>query len=455
MNNKYFVFGCMVILASCVFACDNGTTSSQGTSPGTSPGTSKFSSAMWGEWYGIQAGVGSGGGTAPWYITSTNVYATFPGSAIRSDHTGHVELSTSGGYGLIAEVKLSGASAAGLWRLYPLRTANARFSGSIANVTSPGQSINRVLGGIGGIEVVIENLNDAAQKETTSTNTNGDFTAGGTIPGDPYGVTVDGKTVEVNPNADGDDIGTITIADGLNFKTSVEPSSGIMLANGTSYSCKIKIENVGSATASACNYLITGEDGESYSGVVGSVAPGKTKEITISAKCGTISVEKRFKKYTVVITDTINNRTWNDSVSLLFYKDTMSLTIMSDFLSESPNYGMHVLVRGIIVSPERKSYPFQTFGSMSNIVKTINVPRLKGNYLIAIVYASQETIYGMDMSIFSTHLNESAFQSQIQNFTDTGNYEPNDTEGTAKTINGPIISYFHDGDIDHYLVRVD
>jgi hypothetical protein len=228
-----------------------------------------------------------------------------------------------------------------------------------------------------------------------------------------------------------------------------------MLAKGTNYSCKIKIKNIGSETAIACNYQITGEDGESYSGIVGSVAPGKTKEINFSAKCGVITVEKRFKRYNVVITDPISNKTWNDSVSLLFYQDTITLTIMSDFKNSNHVYG-HNLVRGAIISPERISYLFETeYRVTRDSAKTINVPRLSGNYLIAVAYDPQETIYAMDMSIFPAHLNERDFLSQIPDFADTGNYEPNDKEETAQIIDRPIISYLHNGDIDYYLVSVD
>jgi hypothetical protein len=129
---------------------------------------------------------------------------------------------------------------------------------------------------------------------------------------------------------------------------------------------------------------------------------------------------------------------------------------MSDFIDTSPNYGIHVHVQGIIVSPERISYPFATVSmATNNSAATIIVPRLKGNYIIAIAAASAETIYAIDMSVFSTHLTESTFLSRISSFTDTGNYEPNDNEAAAKNISQPIISYFHTDDVDYYLVRVD
>ena len=415
------------------------------------PETPNYPREMWGEWVGHNTYYGQ---CYQFYITSTAVYETSIDSSYVRDReiTSGVSISPAGSNGLILTRNGKNEEP---WRIYPLRTSTARFSGSIANLTSEERSVNRVIGGKGWMDLVVKNLNDAAQTKTATTDAAGHFTIDGIIPGDTYGVTAEGKTVEVKPNADGDDIGTITLADGLNFKASIEPASNVMLAGGKNYSCSIYIKNTGTGTATACNYRITGEDGELYSGVVGSVAPGKTKEIYFSARCGAISTEKRFKRYNVVITDPINNRTWNDSVSLLFYKGTITLTIMSDVVPSAYVY-LHNSVKGVIISPEKISYPFNTVSKVTNkSASTISLPRLRGNYLIAVGYASQETIYAIDMSIFSAHLNENDFLSQAKNFAETGNYEPNDTEETAQIIDRPIISYFHNGDIDYYLVKVD
>lgn len=88
-------------------------------------------------------------------------------------------------------------------------------------------------------------------------------------------------------------------------------------------------------------------------------------------------------------------------------------------------------------------------------IKTITIPRLKGNYFVSVAKAANETVYGIDMSIFSTHLTESSFLSQAASFIDTGNFEPNNAEGEAKQAFSPIISYLHTGDVDYYIVTVN
>jgi len=339
--------------------------------------------------------------------------------------------------------------------LYPKRIPIASFTGKIAAFDQSRAIQRAVAGGKGWIKVVVDDLYNGTTV-TTTTDGNGDFFVNEVIPGDTYGVTAEGQTVEITPQADGDNIGTVTLSDGLNFKASIEPSKDIMLADGTKYSRKIQIRNVGTQTAVACNYQITPEGGTTVSGIIGTLAPGASATVNVSVNCGTINEEKVFKKYSIIVNDTINNKTWDDSVSFLFYKSTITLTVMSDFLSSTPNYGVHNLVQGIIISPEKIGYFFETVTiATQNSSKTITLPKLKGNYLIAIVSSSKETVYGIDMSIFSTHLNETSFISQASSFTDTGRFEPNDIEGDAKQVSAPIIAYLHKGDVDYYIVTVN
>jgi hypothetical protein len=459
-----FAFGLVITFVVLVFFtnCPNSNDSSgdQDSDPGV-----EYSKEFWGEWIGIKYGnnVSSDGSTAPWYITSNAVYAQFPGSATMHDYTDRVTMLKLGENCIKATYNNSGASAKGTWILHPKRIAAASFLGNIAVLSTAMQSqnysqISRSLG-LGGMGMTVENLKDAAQKMRTTTDEDGNFSFDDTIPGDTYGVTADGKTVNITPHVDGEDIGTITITDGLNFKAHIKPSADIMLANGTDYSRSIEIRNIGTQAASGCNYKITGEDGESCSGILGTLAPGAAKTINLSVRCTTIAAEKRFKKYSVVITDPINNKTWNDSISLLFYKSVITLTVMSDYSTRvsGSNYGTHKFVGGVIISPERTSYYFKTKTGVYTIsgAETITLPKLKGNYLIAVPSGYTETVYAIDMSIFSTHLAETSFVSQAANFTDTGNFEPNNTEENAKTVFSPIISYLHSGDLDYYKVRVE
>jgi len=425
-----------------------------------------FASDLWGEWYAIET---EGWGAVPYpsfYFTRNKIIQ------IRGNNIGGFYIDYDGKNGVegraeqVREIKRISGNVISLkidrgqnpinsYLLYPKRIPSASFTGKIAAFEQSRAIQRAVAGGKGWVKVVVDDLNNGTTV-TTTTDGEGIFIVNEVIPGDTYGVTAEGQTVEITPQADGDNIGTVTLSDGLNFKASIEPSKDIMLADGTKYSRKIQIRNIGTQTAIACNYQITPEGGAPVSGIIGTLAPGASATVDVSVNCSTINEEKIFKKYTIIVNDTINNKTWDDSVSFLFYKSTITLTAMSDFISSTSNYGVHNLVQGIIISPEKIGYFFETVTiATQNSSKTITLPRLKGNYLIAIVTSSKETVYGIDMSIFSTHLNESSFISQASSFIDTGRFEPNDIEGDAKQVSAPIIAYLHKGDVDYYIVTVN
>jgi hypothetical protein len=444
MNLKSIVFAALVGVF--LSSCPNQNSDPINTSP-------RYSNDLWGEWWGLRKG-SDGSSISTWYISSNKVEAKKPGAASYFDYTKYVAL-TKESENVIRIVE----SGKDTYMLYPKRTAKGSFSGNISSMNGSQQNHqSRLLARSAGWAdelINIINKNDQNQRQSTKTDGNGDFTAGGAVPGDTYIVTADGKSVEVTPQENGDNVGTITITNGLNFKASGLSTTEIMLSGGTSYNCTISIKNIGTVSASACTYQITGDEGESFDGIIGSIAPGAKKDINLLLSCGTFQEEKRFKKLNVVVVDTINNKSWNDSVSFQFYKGTITFTVMGDYKSGFSDAG----VRGIVISPENKSYILSSYAQLLTsgikVTSPLTVPRLTGTYIVGVVATSRETIYGIDSSIFSTHMSRTEFLNQAASFIATGNYEPNNTESGAKLISSPIISYFHTGDMDYYLVRIE
>ena len=434
-----------------------------------------YSNVLWGEWIGIET---AGWGAVPFpsfYFSSDKIiqiagtsnvgYNNYNGnlnSVKNTDITAQVVGVEKASENVIFLKINRGLDPINTYILYPKRIANSSFKGTIVSLDSPKPAIknqadlNLSRAAIGGIDVIVENLDSALPGKTVITDENGDFTANNTISRDNYRITAEGQIVDVTPQVNGDNVGTISITSGLNFKVSVTPSNDLLLAGGTNYSRSIIIKNIGTQTASAVSYQITPE-GESTlsSGILGTIAPGASKTVNITAKCNSISGEKAFKKYNVVITDPINSKVWSDSFSLLFYKSTMTLTFMSNYLQTIPNYGIRTAMRGVVISPERIGYVFVGGTETTSLKNTITLPKISGTYIIAVVWSNYETVYGIDMSIFPTHLSDASFLTQAASFVDTGNYEPNNTEAEAVTITTPIISYLHTGDIDYYKVSID
>jgi hypothetical protein len=296
----------------------------------------------------------------------------------------------------------------------------------------------RAIGGIGRIGVTISNLNDQANEITTTTDADGNFTAGGIIPGDEYKVTPEGGTPTiVTPSGDGDDVGTITIAgSGVNFKTTINASDVYYAGTGTSHSFAITVTNTGDEDCTAATFELDFEDGLSGSTTaparLGTIEPGKTKTIPVSGvSYRPIQTEYEFKKIGVRITDTINQKTWDDSVSIGFYKEPVEFNI-------SAERG----VSGVFIGPQN------TYSFTNTTSESITVPWSKKDYLVVFsgATADTETIYSLGVN--------STPNTGFDSFSDPGNYEPNNTEETARFMSQrQIMSYLHKNDIDYYRIN--
>jgi hypothetical protein len=392
----------------------------------------KYPKDLWGEWIRMDTG-------ATWYITS-NYLST-------STYSSASELSFFRQSDNVIEVTDNGKK----YYLYASRIPNGSFTGKVVGYDDEARSVSRsVAGGKGFINVVIENLNDKENATTAKTDKDGNFTAYDTIPGDDYEITTDGGSTIVSPNTDGEDVGTVTITNGVNFKTSITGSSSIdfmeLYPGNTEYQMKIVVTNMGTEDCLAATYSLgsppPGTTVVSTLGtqILGTIEPGKSKEIPITIKCPSISAESEYKKINVTITDRINNKTWDDSVSLKFNKTKVSFDIKSNSA-----------VSGIIIVPAGKAYSFKTTWSASNLYSaSVVVPGYSKDYLVVFSGATADT-----EAVYSLGLNVTA-DSNFSGFLELDNYEPNNRENTATRLNygDKIMSYLHKNDIDYYIVNM-
>ncbi|MDR1175654.1 MAG: hypothetical protein LBK83_09340 [Treponema sp.] len=225
------------------------------TDPGgkDNPGGSIYAETYWGEWIRMDA-------NETWYISGGAIKVN---GAVRSASVSLVKQSDR-----VIQVTEGGRK----YYLYASRIANTSFTGKIAGFEEAAPSIQRsVAGGKGWINVVVEDLNNGST-QTVQTDDAGEFTVEDAIPGDSYEITPEGGTpVTVTPQGDGDDVGTITVTDGVNFKTSITENDGapFLYANGTRYDFIIEAANVGTEDCLAATYQLSFEDGSCYNGFHG------------------------------------------------------------------------------------------------------------------------------------------------------------------------------------------
>jgi hypothetical protein len=428
--------------------------------------TPKYSSEYWGEWMAMPSGSMAGRGiyyNLLWkeaYITSDQIYI---GDRIISDALGSAgnRFTLSSLSDNVKVISFSLITSDDKVYLFANRIKNGSFSGTIADFSSANRSARSVAGRGGWLDIVVSDLLNPADTTTVTTDGDGKFTVEGTIPGDSYEIAVDGQTTTVTPTTDAANIGTVTISDGINFKVSLVPpdikfdennfwfpttlpKTGIdftrLYADGTNCPFYLYIENTGSQNATACTYNLTLDNGLTLisgntGGILGTVQPGarNTKCLPLTVNCTSVLNEYEFKTINIQITDTINNKTWNDSVSLRFNRSSVSFNIAAQRD-----------IRGLILAPTGKAYPFS--GTDTSVV----VPWSSKDYLVVFCGASvnTEAVYSLGIDVEPNR----AFAG----FTDAASYEPNDGEASASVINmqGQITSYLHMGDFDYYRIKL-
>jgi hypothetical protein len=413
MKKKHIVFDIGIgILCLTLFSCP---VDPEGDDP------PKYAKEYWGEWLRMDTG-------DSWYISSDDIKI--------NDYSSAGSASLSKQSDRVIEVSEDSRK----YYLYASRTSNASFTGKIASFSSKARAVT----GLGGIQLAVTNINNTANKSNATTDGAGNFQVDNAIPGDDYKITVEGQTTTVSPAADGDNVGTITVTDGVNFKTSIKPKSSSvrmqwLYANSTApYTFTITIANTGTADCLAATYTLDFDDdlvvtSQPSDKIFGTIEPGKSKTIEVAVSCRPIQDEYEFKKIGIRITDPIGNKTWEDSVSLKFNKTPVNFYMQADSS-----------IAGVIITPNAEAY------TLSGTSVSFSMPWSTRDYLLVFsgATAATETRYSLGIGVPA--------DNNFTGFTDLGNYESNNTENTATIINvsDKIMSYLHKNDIDYYKINL-
>jgi hypothetical protein len=314
--------------------------------------------------------------------------------------------------------------------------------------------------GVGGINVILRNLEDDEVKNTVTTDSQGRFSD--QVPSGDYEVEAETQdssgqttTVKATMKVEGeeDDLGvfTLTPPEDFNFKTQLladdygANSDSELIYFGTlsgqepiTYTKKLKITNIGQQDASGLSYNVSSDDPDvkslTVSGTPTGLAPGDAFTIDLTMSFNRPAAEKTVV-LDVVLTD-LNSRTW---------KDTLSVK-----LSPHPPFPVYTATDtydalGYLIAPGRR--PIQLKGD-----DQIYVPFVAGNsyeMMVSVPDITQETAYalGIGASIPSGVMN---------NFSNTSVNEPDDQLSEANTMGlyDQQVAYLHTGDIDYYNLTV-
>jgi hypothetical protein len=355
--------------------------------------------------------------------------------------------------------------------LLPIKTdiSTVSFTGRVVSQEGSSQSvISRAVSGIGGIQVIIDNLNNPdSPPVTVETDTDGNFIVEESIPGDTYEVSVEDQKTDFTPIADGDDMGTITVTSGVNFK--VNRISNYVCYTNENTGISLSIENIGSTIAQGTIYTITTEDGlilnSSEYGVLGTIDPGEDKYLGVSIKCNSFSgSDLIWKKIFFEINDPINNKTWNDSVSIPFYR-TKPLPVTYATINLGRDRVNGPPIHLTIIAPNGKIFTgYHSIWYETNKIyyEASELPKMPGEYTIIVTNCGdgKEGIYAIVIN--DTRINES--MTSYPNFpqlpapptaADITRYKPNHTATEAPKVTLPIIAYSLRDHMDFYKIKFE
>lgn len=399
--------------------------------PGDDTTPIKYSREYWGEWLRMDTG-------DTWYISGNDIIIN--GSPSSSSFSMNKQSER------VIEINDSGRK----YYLFGSRIANANFTGKIAGFQQPLKSgMLRAVGeGREGARVGIANRKNPANTTSAISGDDGSFTADGIIPGDEYTVTPEGgPPLIITPVADGDDIGTITLTGGVNFKTSIRPRDAsldmTMMYAGSEwvYDFDLVVENTGTEDCYAGGYALGWDDGltvtstKPVTGIFGTIEPGRTVTLPIAVSCAPLETDRVFKKISIAITDAETVHTWEDSVSLPFNKKWIDFKIRSEGS-----------VSGVIITPEGKAFCFTNTTGIS-----CGLPWSTKDYLLVFSGATVET-----ETVYSFAVN-AVPDTNYDSFTTPQRYEPNGTEDSAADVDGAVshMAYLHKNDIDFFKVNLN
>ena len=336
--------------------------------------------------------------------------------------------------------------------LYASRVRTSTFDAlAVSDNNSSRSIISRAVNVPKGTKAIIEAVKNGVDQQTIEIGDNGEIEADNIIAGDDYIVTIEDQEFTVTPNTDGDNVGTLTLTQGVNIKTSIRSTSDMMrFYSGESYNLTISFTNISNVNSTAMGYKFTLPSGIEITansnsptrltaGDLQSFTPGRTQDVNITVRCGSVTDDFEFKDI-IIDTEDFYGKKWTDSVSVRVNREKAVFNIRSN-----------LAINGVIIVPNGKAYYFRTSGSGNSFSSSVTVPKYKNDYLVAFSGASATTEPKYSFAVDRIPaLNFNDF-----GITDLNKYWPNGTEGQAKLINynQEVIAYLLMNEANYYKVR--
>lgn len=375
--------------------------------------------------------------TNPWKVYTTSVDGwTFDGDNVLTDGTYY--FFRSGGKARSFKLSVSG------------------FSDSVAAYSARAISIGQQ-----GVRGRRQNQMNSADSENVTSDENGVLSFTDAVAEDAQKITVEGcGSITATPQYDGENIGTIPLVESgkYAFKTTYtleEGVAGIHYANKT-YDLALTFTNVGEVTCKTSYYEISSEDSNvkyvSTTGNFSSISSGGSRKIETDVRYdGEIDGEYIDVPITIAITDSETWQTWNDSITLRFYKKSVPVYISArtiDYYS-----GDLTTLNGFFIYPDGRS---QRFAVRTGSSATVNIPWSEDDFTLVFsgaTSAANEIKYAFGF----TSVGDLPSLAGDFSISELRAYEPNNTTSAATRISDlsqPVKGYLTLDDVDFFTFNV-
>lgn len=316
-------------------------------------------------------------------------------------------------------------------------------------VKSAGSLTRLSSGGVGGIDVIIENTHDSGETYEKQSGSDGNTEFDGIVSGE-YGISV-GNTKVTQTVSDYLNAGNFYFAaSGYIYKALMDEQSEIFYSEdrndpekGNSYSVTLRVYNLGNADASATTISLASSDETvritAKEEILGTIEPEKSVSYRFEIETIPFSQTQDFKNEIyhdvplLVSMKDISGETWEDAITVRIYRKSVPLYLHATMSNPF-----------ILLSPHREIV------SMSSVVWVPYRPDAKYKLIAQSLSLNTEGVYSIGVGQWD----DERWQSDRENFTDVSNFEPNDMESQAKTINmnSQTTSYLHKNDLDFWII---
>ena len=412
----------------------------------------KYAAEFRGEWIRMDTG-------DHWYISGNSIHVNGAGTPWDVAFTKFVKTSANVAVATAGNQK---------YTLFAARTANASFNAEVVLLDDTSRSVTaRAAVERPKVKVVNPKQPDLPPLIVQPNDDTGKIFVPNRIPGDTLEIVPEssewGSTkVGLTPGFGSDqNLGVIPLTKGDNFKVTARMGDAAediteLYADMVPRDYIFELENIGATNTGDSGWelswneddfvFISGTKKEDFP----NIAPGNKKQLTLRLASRPITAEYKNKEIKVKIRNYDSRsqrvRTWDDTVSINYYKTLVPLK----FVSEKQ-------VQGIIKTGRGKSYYFRT-GEKGDAI-TVNVPWSNDAYTIAFLGATIESESATKYFFTKDRLPNSINWSSLNQREFLSKYKPdNEFEDSAPAINlgteEGFMGYLAGDSIDYYRVKL-